>query len=260
MNKKRRRSFALLRGCVAIALAVILLAVTGFGAADLLRGPTAVSEGTALRAGEYVQVDIQYILRTFAVERADNGAVLSFYGAVPMGTRFVPVRFTARQLEDAGLIESETADFLTGARDAMSVHFLVSGRVRPVGEDVAPLFRQWFDENVSWMTAAGVIADIDDPTQYLSGLVIEADRVGTMSYGWVVGLSVMAAALLLYALGEAVLVLAGFYDRPTARERERARRKAEKREARRARRQGAAEALRQQDETTETVVEETTDA
>ena len=210
----KRRIFALVRAGLAVVLAVILLAATGFAAADLLRGPVPVTEGAALQAGTYVQVDIRHIMSCFAVERDAKGSALAYYGAVPLGTRFVAVRFSQRQLADAALIESETEDFLTGARDTMSVHFIAAGRVRPMGDDLSPYFDQWFEENVPWMTAAGVIADIDDPALYLSDMIIEADRVGTVDYGWAVGLSVAAGVLLVYAVVELTLILAKVYDRP----------------------------------------------
>lgn len=214
--KKRniRRTWALIRAAAAVVVAVVLLAATGFAVTDLAAGPRFVFQSASLRDGDYVQLDVQYVMSVFAVERSDAGEAEAYYAAVPVGSQFVTVRFSQKQFDSVTAMDAATEDFLTGRQDTMSFHLITVGRVRPLGEDIAPYFRQWFDENEAWMTASGVIAQIDDPSRYLSGLVVEADRVGTMDYSWALGLSITAGVLLVYAVAELVMVLAEVYDQP----------------------------------------------
>jgi len=104
---KDRKTMTIWGAICALALAVLLLACTGFGALRLLRGPEAVTEGKALEDGTYVSVDLAFVMDVIGVERNASGVETAYYAVSPVGDTFVLVRFPA---SDAGNMRTRGRD------------------------------------------------------------------------------------------------------------------------------------------------------
>lgn len=207
-----KKNFALVRALIAVILAVVLLGVSGFAVIDLLAGPTEVTDGSTLASGQYVQIDVSYVMDIIGSESDASGNVVAYYAVTPVGNQFVTVRFPASQYEEFAQLATETSNYLTGTSSSMSYHIIVSGQTTENITTVDRLLSQWYDSNSEWMISSGVIAEVSDGYTYLSAVTVEADRVGTLSYGAAIALSVIAAVLIVYAVIELVLILTGVYN------------------------------------------------
>lgn len=58
MNKK---TFAWTRAALALVLAVVFLAVTGFAFVDMLSGPASINNGAVIENGAYLEADVTFV-------------------------------------------------------------------------------------------------------------------------------------------------------------------------------------------------------
>jgi hypothetical protein len=209
---KNKKKFAWIRALAAVILAVAILAGTGFGFVDMLRGGQEVSQGADLESGCYVQVDLPYIMDICGVEKSSSGKAVAYYAIAPVGNEFAVIRFPASSYEEILQLETETLDFLKGISSTMTCHMKTVGQTVEISEAASELLQSWFEDNASWMSQSGVISAVEDYDEYLCPVMIEADQVGRVSYGTALTLSVVAAVLVAYALVELVLILTGVYD------------------------------------------------
>lgn len=207
----KKRTFAILRAVAATVLAAGLLFATGFAPGLLLREPETVADGSELKNGAYVGAELTYIMDFCGVERGPLGRARAYYAVAPLGNKFVVVRFPAADLDNADALRKATQAFLRGESPTMDFSLSVSGMVTNMDGDLAQLFADWFNENGAWMSRAGVISEVSNYGEYLSGMVIDTGRVGNVSRPAAVGMSVGAAALIVYAAAELCLVGTGKY-------------------------------------------------
>ena len=210
---KERKTTAIWCAVIAVALAVILLACTGFGAFRLLRGPEAVTDGKTLEDGAYVSVDLVHVMDVVGVERSASGAETAYYAAAPVGDIFVLIRFPASDAENMMKLEDATDDYLTGASDALPFRLAVTGTTRELEDDAKEILVRWFNENAEWMSRAGVLSAVTDYSIYLSPIGIDAGQVGNVSVGLAAAAGIAAAVLIVAAV---LFILAGTgrLDRP----------------------------------------------
>ncbi|MCD7768623.1 MAG: hypothetical protein LUH36_00675, partial [Oscillospiraceae bacterium] len=146
-----KKTFALIRALIAVVLAVVLLAVSGFAVIDLIAGPTEVTDGSTLAAGQYVQIDVSYVMDIIGSESDASGNVVAYYAVTPVGNQFVAIRFPASQYEEFAGLTTETSDYLTGASSSMSYHIIVAGLTTDNITTVDRLLAQGYDSNSEWM-------------------------------------------------------------------------------------------------------------
>ncbi len=232
----RRAIFAAARAGAALLLAAALLWISGFAFVYQLGGAAAVTDGSQLGDYEYVSADVKWIMDIPGQEVSrSSGRALYCYAVAPIGNRFVLLRFEADRLDDIQALKEETLALLNGERKAMSIHMPVSGMVEKAEPGAYSLLSQWFNNNIEWMTLAGVVGQDPSASDYLSDLCILVDQVGSFDADVSALLSIAALLLVLYALTEAVLLLTGYYrdSRVAARVIRRARREKEKAKAER---------------------------
>lgn len=215
---KKRKKFARFRGAAAVVLAVLLLSVTGFGATRMLGGPEPVTDGKELKNGAYVSASLTYVMDVIGVEKNGAGGTAAYYAVAPIGDVFVTIRFPAPDAENMMTLEDATDDYLTGISPTLPFRLTVSGAVKHLTEEEAGLLARWFEENAAWMSRAGVITAVENYGDYLSGVMIDAGGIGTVSKGLAAAAGIAAAALMVYAAAEFTLAGAGVYDRPRKKE------------------------------------------
>ena len=211
---KQRKNAAILRAVAAVVIAAALMAATGFGAFRLMSEPEIVTQGAELVNGAYVSVDITHVMAVVGVEKNSGGQAKAYYAAVPIGDQFVAVRFPASDSEDMMRLVDATDDYLHGRNDSMPFHLIVTGAVREIDEETSSVLNRWFSENLESMIESGMLLPINNYGNYLSGLVIDTGSVGHVSVGTAVAAAILAAALVIYAVVEFVLVGMGVYAGP----------------------------------------------
>lgn len=245
----RRKIFAAARAGAALLLALALLWISGFAFVYQLGGAAEVTDGAQLGEHKYVSADVKWIMDVPGqeVERG-SGRTVYCYAVAPIGNRFVLLRFGAKQLDDLQALKAETLALLNGERRAMSIHMPVRGMVEKAEPGAYSLLSEWFNNNVEWMTVAGVVGQDPAAADYLSDECILVDQVGSRGEAWSAVLSVGALVLILYALTEAVLMLTGYYrdSRAAARVIRRAKREKEKEKARQAAQRAAEKAAKKE--------------
>ncbi len=218
----KKKTFAVIRAVAAVVAAFALLAGSGFGFIPLLRGPETAEEGAALQSGGFVKADVPFVMDIFGVERRDSGKAVAYYAAVPIGNTFVAVRFPASEYENALAMEKATTDCLRGERAPMDIHLSVTGTTAATDPAVAELLEKWFEDNAQWMSSIGLITEVEDHSVYLGNITIESGRVGRLSFGACLAMTIAAAVLLVYAVLEFVLVGAGVYNKKRVKKEEKA--------------------------------------
>ena len=210
---KESKTTAVWCAVVAAALAVILLACTGFGAFRLLRGPEEVTDGKTLEAGTYVSVDLTHVMDVIGVERSAAGTETAYYAAAPVGDVFVLIRFPASDAENMKTLEAATDAYLQGDSDTLPFRLGVRGAARELDDDAKEILVRWFNENAEWMSRAGVLSAVEDYAIYLSPIGIDAGYVGGVSAGLAAAAGIAAAVLIVAAV---LFILAGTgrLDRP----------------------------------------------
>lgn len=208
VNKKY---FAFLRAALAVVLAAAVVAVSGFAFVYQCKGPTAVQDGAQLAGERYVSADVKWIMDVCGEEVSSEGKTLYYYAVAPVGNRFVLLRFGADMLDDLTALEKSTMDYLTGTSMAMDIHLPVRGMAEKAQPGAYSLLSEWFNANIEWMNLAGVVGENPSASEYLANELILVDQVGAMHYLASLGLSVLAALLVLYAVAELLLVASGFY-------------------------------------------------
>jgi hypothetical protein len=214
---KERKNTAVWCAVIAVALAVIMLAVTGFGAFRLLRGAEAVADGKDLEAGAYVKADLTHVMDVVGVEKNASGAETAYYAVSPVGDTFVLVRFPASDAENMMALEKATEAYLRGESSELPFRLGVVGAVREMDEDTAELLARWFNENADWMRQAGVITEVEDYGTYLSGRMIESGRVANVSVPLAAAAGIAAALLTAGAVAVFILAGTGRLDRPAGK-------------------------------------------
>lgn len=233
---KERRVFAAARAVAALLIALALVWASGFAFVYQLGGAVEVTDGAALEVDTYVRADIKWVMDIVGTEtQRGSGKVLYYYAVAPVGNRFTLLRIGADQLEDVQALKAETTALLVGESKAMSIHMPVRGMVAQAEQGAFSLLSEWFNNNVEWMTIAGVVGKDPSSADYLVDECILVDQVGNCGEVLSAALSVAALVLVLYALAELVLLATGYYkeSRAAARlirkvQREKAKAKAER--------------------------------
>ena len=223
---KKDKIFALCRMGVALVVAVVLLAVTGFGFVYPMAGAMEVTDGTELAGNKYVSTDLKYIMTVCGEEVKADGTAVAYYAIAPVGDQFVILRFGAQANGDVQTLAEATMDYLSGESSVMRVHMPVRGMAAPADAAVQELLSQWFEANKDWMSAAGVVGPEPKAEDYLCGQMIRVDMAGTMSIDYTVALSVLALLMVLYAIIELCFMLWGRKESPKAEKKEKKEKKA----------------------------------
>ena len=223
---KKDKIFALCRMGVALVVAVVLLAVTGFGFVYPMAGAMEVTDGTELAGNKYVSTDLKYIMTVCGEEVKADGTAVAYYAIAPVGDQFVILRFGAQAHGDVQTLAEATMDYLSGESSIMRVHMPVRGMAAPADAAVQELLSQWFEANKDWMSAAGVVGPEPKAEDYLCGQMIRVDMAGTMSIDYTVALSVLALLMVLYAIIELCFMLWGRKESPKAEKKEKKEKKA----------------------------------
>lgn len=209
-NKNKKLNFALGRCIGAFVLAVVLLAVTGFSAIDLMKGPKETVNFLIEEQGSFVSREVFAILGFYA-EDARGDHVTARYAVVPVGGKLVTVRFTERYLESAKAVCDNTYAVFNGEADSYNKYVVVQGTLDTVTNAQSAIMYDWFGLNREQLVELHVINDTDDYADYLDDTMLVVDTVKGYDQSLVIGLSAAAGALLLYMVVELVLMGGGFY-------------------------------------------------
>ena len=199
---------ALWRGIAGVLAAVVLLAASGFGVFRIARGAQEIAGTFDADPGTFVQHDIVFILNTFD----DPAGGSAQYGVVPIGGKLVAFRFPARWNASVKTIADATNSVLQGQSYSVDSFIRVTGTVKTMPEDVSSALYDWYTENNAYLQQIGAIGDSDDAADYLPDAIVRVDYVGGIPQGWVEGLTVAAAACLIYAIVVFIRILCGKYD------------------------------------------------
>lgn len=199
---------ALWRGIAGVLAAVVLLAASGFGVFRLGRGAQEIAGTFDADPGTFVQHDIVFILNTFS----DPNGGSAQYGVVPIGGKLVAFRFPARWNASVKTIADATNSILQGQSYSIDSFIRVTGTVKAMPEDVSSALYSWYTDNHDYLQQIGAIGDSDDAADYLPDAIVRVDYVGGIPQGWVEGLTVAAAACLIYAIVVLIRILCGKYD------------------------------------------------
>ena len=199
---------ALWRGIAGVLAAVVLLAASGFGVFRIARGAQEIAGTFDADPGTFVQHDIVFILNTFD----DPAGGSAQYAVVPIGGKLVAFRFPARWDASVKTIADATNSVLQGQSYSVDSFIRVTGTVKAMPEDVSSALYDWYTENNAYLQQIGAIGDSDDAADYLPDAIVRVDYVGGIPQGWVEGLTVAAAACLIYAIVVFIRILCGKYD------------------------------------------------
>lgn len=199
---------ALWRGIAGVLAAIVLLAASGFGVFRLGRGAQEIAGTFDADPGTFVQHDIVFILNTFS----DPNGGSAQYGVVPIGGKLVAFRFPARWDASVKTIADATNSILQGQSYSVDSFIRVTGTVKTMPEAVSTALYDWYTENNAYLQQIGAIGDSDDAADYLPDAIVRVDYVGGIPQGWVEGLTVAAAACLIYAIVVFIRILCGKYD------------------------------------------------
>ena len=212
-NKKtpnHRLRLALLRAIAAVLVATILLAVTGFSVVTMIKGPKQTDSIMDEEVGSFVKRDIFAVLGFYA-DTAKGENVAARYAVVPMGGKLATVCFTNRYLESAKAVQDSTYGFVNGENATLDSYVAVQGTVAKLTEDESSLLYDWFGLNKAQLVEMRMIADTEDYADYLTDYVLLVDTVNYKNQTTVIVLSAIAAAFILYAVVELLLMGFGFY-------------------------------------------------
>lgn len=199
---------ALWRGIAGVLAAVVLLAASGFGVFRIARGAQEIAGTFDADPGTFVQHDIVFILNTFS----DPNGGSAQYGVVPIGGKLVAFRFPARWDASVKTIADATNSILQGQSYSVDSFIRVTGTVKTMPEAVSTALYSWYTDNHDYLQQIGAIGDSDDAADYLPDAIVRVDYVGGIPQGWVEGLTVAAAACLIYAIVVFIRILCGKYD------------------------------------------------
>lgn len=199
---------ALWRGIAGVLAAVVLLAASGFGVFRIARGAQEIAGTFDADPGTFVQHDIVFILNTFD----DPAGGSAQYAVVPIGGQLVAFRFPARWDASVKTIADATNSILQGQSYSVDSFIRVTGTVKTMPEAVSTALYDWYTENNAYLQQIGAIGDSDDAADYLPDAIVRVDYVGGIPQGWVEGLTVAAAACLIYAIVVFIRILCGKYD------------------------------------------------
>lgn len=199
---------ALWRGIAGVLAAVVLLAASGFGVFRIARGAQEIAGTFDADPGTFVQHDIVFILNTFD----DPAGGSAQYAVVPIGGKLVAFRFPARWDASVKTIADATNSVLQGQSYSVDSFIRVTGTVKAMPEAVSTALYDWYTENNAYLQQIGAIGDSDDAADYLPDAIVRVDYVGGIPQGWVEGLTVAAAACLIYAIVVLIRILCGKYD------------------------------------------------
>ena len=203
-----RARHALWRGIAGVLAAIVLLAASGFGVFRIARGAQEIAGTFDADPGTFVQHDIVFILNTFD----DPAGGSAQYGVVPIGGKLVAFRFPARWDASVKTIADATNSILQGQSYSVDSFIRVTGTVKTMPEAVSTALYDWYTENNAYLQQIGAIGDSDDAADYLPDAIVCVDTVGSIPQGWVEGLTVAAAACLIYAIVVFIRILCGKYD------------------------------------------------
>lgn len=203
---------ALPRIIICFLLAVILLAVTGFGIFRLIGGATPLSELDADSLdGRYVSVDLSQALAGFATLSVDDEVTKEYFVLQLDDGRYMAIAGRGSYMDDLDAAGDQAEDyFVNGTVDSLTSMGTVCGTVIALDEDLEEYLLTALE------TMADYIPELED-VEDLESLVIysclEMGRVGTLQTTPVIILSVLALLFLLLAIVLLVLILTGRYQK-----------------------------------------------
>lgn len=206
MSVRARHAFR--RGVAGLLAAIVLLAASGFGVFRIARGAQEIAGTFDADPGTFVQHDIVFILNTFD----DPAGGSAQYAVVPIGGKLVAFRFPARWDASVKTIADATNSILQGQSYSVDSFIRVTGTVKTMPEDVSSALYSWYTDNHDYLQQIGAIGDSDDAADYLPDAIVRVDYVGGIPQGWVEGLTVAAAACLIYAIVVLIRILCGKYE------------------------------------------------
>lgn len=206
------KNFALCRGVLALVLAFALMIINGFGFVYLLSSPTEITDGSGLAMNRYVSADVTYVMDICGEEVNEAGESVYYYAVTPLGNRFALIRFPADMLADVSALNQATLDFLTGESSVMGFHMPLVGMSKQADAEVYSLLFDWFEENKTWMSAAGVIGEDANATSYLVANVLQVDYAGSMPNTLSVLFSLAELVLVIYAIIVFIRMAQGKYN------------------------------------------------
>lgn len=206
MSVRARHAFR--RGVAGLLAVIVLLAASGFGVFRIARGAQEIAGTFDADPGTFVQHDIVFILNTFS----DPNGGSAQYGVVPIGGKLVAFRFPARWDASVQTIADATNSILQGQSYSVDSFIRVTGTVKAMPEAVSSALYDWYTDNHDYLQQIGAIGDSDDAADYLPDAIVRVDYVGGIPQGWVEGLTVAAAACLIYAIVVFIRILCGKYD------------------------------------------------
>lgn len=205
---KQRKNILLGVSVFALVAAIVLYAVTGLCGFGVMAGADPVTDGTELEKGDYVRAELSYVLDIIGTEQK-NGETLAYYAVAPIGDVFTVIRFPASEFENVNALKAATTAYLYGESKTVDFYVSVTGGVEPLDEDTAQLFADWFNDNASWMSQAGVITAVENYGTYLNGVMLCSGSIGGMDCGLSLGLTVAALVLTVCGIAGAVVAIAG---------------------------------------------------
>ena len=212
-NDPIRLRHALIRLAAAVLAAVLLLTVSGFGVFKLLRGSKSFAAIDEVQVGDYVEHKV-YLNLGYCASGYHHGRITEKYAVIPVNGQMVAFCFPSRWFDSADTIQSVTSDLRNGKASTIDKYILVTGTVKAVPEAVSSQLYSWFGENKDWMEQSGLIGEVEDYADVLPDVMVYVDTVGSMSVGWVIALSVVAALCLIYAIIVLVRIARKKYGKP----------------------------------------------
>jgi len=196
-NRKLRG--ALTRALVALLIAVFLLVATNFAIIDVIRGPEELGPITEDDLGSYVSAKVSVIMDFYAEDYSRlRNTVTGWYAIVPHDGKLLTVLLTPRYFDSAGQVIDDTYSYINGLTDGLDKYFAVHGTIDSLELQAQEMLHEWFSLNKGWMEEAGLIGEVTDFSQVLSPYVLRVDRVGSLSFAWMLILNVAALLCLVY--------------------------------------------------------------
>lgn len=198
-NDAARAHRAWVRFGAAMICAFLLLAVTNFAFAKLLRGASPIGQLDRVIPGDYVSQDVSKILDNIATgNRGEEAAEV--YAVVPADRGIYVFCFPERWFASELTVRAQTDAWL-GDRSLETDRYLrVSGTAQTMPEDLKPHVNAWFAKNAEALAQIGLIPEGAAQESCISGCVIYVDRVGALPYGTVMLLTLIACLCMCYAL------------------------------------------------------------
>lgn len=195
-------------------LALILLGVSGGGLLKLMSGATPLSELSREELeGQYVSFDASQVIVAFANLTSSNSdgdsKTLKTYYLLPFGDSYMAVMVRGEDYE--GLMEramEQSHEYYLGDLDTLTGLGTIRGTVGPLEEDMSGYMTDCIDN----YQLPGYLEG-EDSSALLVPYQVKLDYVGPMKKPLTLALGLAGASLLLLALLQLAVVMAGCYQK-----------------------------------------------